>query len=206
MIIPCVLGILDPSLARLAACGSGGRGQGNASRNLHALITRQGRTLPVKLDQIPTPVRLVFKGKVSKHDMQYPILKPSSWLKYSMHVGGEAFLGGHSLDAKDGYTSMLTQFWKNFQMSNPTFHFFERPDYPQVAPFSIPVLVHGDEGRGSGKNPIMCLCIQPLISWKGPSFVNSSGWPDLHSCTLKPETLENPIGNPKPCIDICYNL
>ncbi|OLP73971.1 hypothetical protein AK812_SmicGene46627 [Symbiodinium microadriaticum] len=41
--------------------------------------------------------------------------------------------------------------------------------------------VHGDEGRGKAKHPIMILSVQPVIGPKGPDFVNTSG----HSLTTR---------------------
>ena len=45
----------------------------------------------------------------------------------------------------------------------------------------IPIAYHGDEGRGKLKRPILILDFQPLISFKGMEYINSSGNPD---CTL----------------------
>ena len=44
---------------------------------------------------------------------------------------------------------------------------------------TIPLYLHGDEGRGKCRLPLMVQCIQPCISFKGPGFKNSSGSPVL---------------------------
>ena len=86
------------------------------------------------------------------------------------------FLGGHEVSEESKYRSMLLDFWTKFRAVNPGFDFFARDDYnAEMASLSIPCLVHGDDG-GKAKRPIMILAIQPLISWKGPSKVNSSGY------------------------------
>ncbi|CAE7855493.1 hypothetical protein AK812_SmicGene2567 [Symbiodinium microadriaticum] len=95
---------------------------------------------------------------------------------YSLHVGGEAFLGGHPLDAEDAYCNMLADFWQNYAAINPECAVFKRPDYSrEFASRLIPMAVHGDEGRGKAKHPIMILSVQPVIGPKGPDFVNTSG-------------------------------
>ena len=40
---------------------------------------------------------------------------------------------------------------------------------------TVPLYIHGDEGRGKYKLPVMVEAVQPCISFKGVSFKNSSG-------------------------------
>ena len=124
-----------------------------------------------------TPIRLVNKGRPRTVETAFPVILPSSWLRYSLHVGGEAFLGGHPLDAEDAYCNMLADFWQNYAAINPECAVFKRPDYSrEFASRLIPMAVHGDEGRGKAKHPIMILSVQPVIGPKGPDFVNTSGY------------------------------
>ena len=120
-----------------------------------------------------TPVRVVRKGKPRKTNMSFPVIMPSSWLKYSLSVGGEAFLGGCSLDAESAYSEMLETFWAKYATSHPDCPCFEQEDWCPSR--SIPICVHGDEGRGKAKAPIMILSIQPVVGWKGLDYVNCSG-------------------------------
>ncbi|CAE7260130.1 unnamed protein product, partial [Symbiodinium sp. CCMP2456] len=119
-------GAVEPALKDLAACGPGGSRVGhNASRNLHRLISRTGRYLPVAA---------------------YPVLKPSSWVSYALSIGGEPILGGHSLQS-EGACNMLANFWKKYSMINPECPVFTRPDYSrEFASRLIPMAIHGDEG------------------------------------------------------------
>ena len=108
--------------------------------------------------------------------MQYPVLLPSAWLRFSLHSGGEAFLGGNTLDAVEAYTALFSDYWEKFRHVHPEFHLYSRPDFDErMASRCIPCLLHGDEGRGKAKRPIMVLSMQPHISHKGPSYTNSSG-------------------------------
>ena len=164
-------------MKKLAACGSGGRSSANASRNLQKLMSKEGKFLPIPISHFTVPVRMINKGRPRKQDMEYPTLLPSSWLQVSLQTGGQAFLGGHSIHEESKYRAMLSEFWQRYRALHPSFHFFARDDYNEkMASLSVPILVHGDEGRGKSKRPIMIVAIQPLISWKGPSQVNSSGY------------------------------
>ena len=129
----------------------------------------------MKVDAIKAPIREVKKGRVQKTEMDFACLLPSSWLAYSLSIGGEQFLGGHCLDSGHLFEEMFSGFWTKYQILYPDFPFFQRPDYPEIAKLSIPILVHGDEGRGSCKRPIMCLSVQPLVGWQGIGTTNSSG-------------------------------
>ena len=159
----------------LAACGTGGKGHLNASRNLHSLIGQQNRQLPIPVHLISTPVRVIKKGKPRRDKIQFPALLPSSWLRFSLQSRGEAFLGGYTLDAVEAYMGLFEDYWEKFQQAHPEFHLFSRPDFHRTRSRCIPCMIHGDEGRGKCKRPVMVLSIQPLISWKGPSFINTSG-------------------------------
>ena len=129
----------------------------------------------MKVDAVKAPIRKIHKSRIKKVQMDFACLLPSSWLAYSLSIGGEPFLGGHCLDSGHLFEEMFAGFWEKYQLLNADFPFFSRPDYPAVAKYSIPVLIHGDEGRGSSKRPIMCFSIQPLVGWLGISKVNSSG-------------------------------
>ena len=86
-------------------------------------------------------------------------------------------LGGHSLEDPDAYCRMLRVFWQRFRHVRPEHDVYDRADAEAGFDlgFCIPVAIHGDEGRGKLKRPVMVLSYQPLISFKGPRFVNSSG-------------------------------
>ncbi|CAE7455803.1 unnamed protein product [Symbiodinium sp. CCMP2592] len=162
-------------------------------------LKKLGYTLPVHIDFVETPVRVVHKGKPSKTNMSFPVIKPSSWLSYSLSVGGEAFLGGCCLDAESAYSTMLESFWSNYQSSHPDCPCFTRDDWCPSR--TVPICIHGDEGRGKAKHPIMVLSIQPVVGWKGLQHVNSSGLQEYpagcgkgHDCGLMNAWLEDLIG------------
>ena len=127
----------------------------------------QGRILPIPLSTVPTRVRLL-KGKPKIETMQYPTLQPSSWATYMLENCSEVLLGGNNIHSVANWQGLLADFWSKFQRSQPE---IVVPD-PQT---SIPIAIHGDEGRGKAKRPIMCLAIQTLINHLGPAVTNTSG-------------------------------
>ena len=99
----------------------------------------------------------------------FPVLLPSSWLQYALDNGGQLALGGHKLHST-AWQHMFKEFWSKFEPSMPGVDLGLRD-----RSFLIPLAVHGDEGRGKAKRPIMVLAVQPIISWQGPEIVNTSG-------------------------------
>ena len=153
----------------MARCG---RNKRNACRNLHTLIHRTGRTLPVKVSAIPSKV-MVVSGKPKVVTVNFPILLPSAWAETLFKEGGHVLLGGHHVSDVDGYGAMFKDFWSRFQAVRPDHNIFEQ-DYDHR--FCIPYGYHGDEGRGKTRKPVMVLSWQPIMSHRGPRCTNSSGF------------------------------
>ena len=59
-------------------------------------------------------------------------------------------------------------------MENDGAHVMNGHDAPP-SNCTVPLYIHGDEGRGKYKLPIMVESIQPCISFRGTSHKNSSG-------------------------------
>ena len=59
---------------------------------------------------------------------------------------------------------MFSQFWDRYQHRDAF-----RPAEPSRC---IPMFVHGDEGRGQAKRPIMVLSVQPIYGWGGEEETN----------------------------------
>ena len=162
-------GIVDPMLRVMGQCAEN---KGNECRNLHAAIHRSGKTFPVSVNTATTRI-LNFKGKVRMQEVEWPVLYLSDWVRSICASGGEMLLAGHTLNEPDRFTSVFETFWDRYKFVNPDHSIY---DGSLDLRFAIPVACHGDEGRGKLKRPVMILSFQPLISAKGPRFVNSSGY------------------------------
>ena len=156
-------GVIDPLLRSLAACGKC-KSDSHACRNLHTLIHKTSKSLRVGVATVSTPVRISKRGKPFRATMvQYPLLKASAWARASFAEGGHFFLGGRSLQEASAFGETLHEFWKRYKLIEPQLSFFEEEDEANWKT-CIPYAIHGDEGRGKAKKPIMVLSIQPLIT------------------------------------------
>ena len=65
---------------------------------------------------------------------------------------------------------MYRSFWHHFNKSMPGVQMGGAS--PEA---SIPIAIHGDEGRGKTRKPIMIIAWQALIGYLGPAVTNLSG-------------------------------
>ena len=129
------------------------------SRNLHRLIYRFGLTLMVEMTMLEVPV-LCHDAEVL---LPWPILKFSSWLKLIFkRTEGQPVFAGHRLANIDEWQGMFRDFWRKYQAAFPGHKVFEQKDKSTLAR-CLPVLLHGDEGRGKLKRAVMATSVQPLL-------------------------------------------
>lgn len=133
----------------------------HACENLHNLIRNNGNQLPVEVSTVPCWIRTSRK-RVHQVLTNYPVLRVVDWVKTIFSYGGHFFLGGKSLDDAGSFREDLTTFWRNYQVIDPSLPFFAGPGESSWAN-TIPIAVHGDEGRGKCKNPIMVTSVQPIM-------------------------------------------
>ena len=90
----------------------------------------------------------------------------TDWVHCIFRHGGHFFLGGQSLDNAEAFKGQLCNFWENYQVVDPDFAFFR--EYPKAEwDRSIPIAIHGDEGRGKARNPVMVVTVQILLPISG---------------------------------------
>ena len=165
---PCS-GIVDPMLQKLAACGNS-YDDPHMCRNLHRLIQKTSRSLPVPISKTDVLIRMSRKGRALRTKIvEYPLLRPSDWVRTIFKSGDHFLLGGNSMDSIDTFGDTLQTFWHYYKAIHPTMQFEGSPR------MAIPFFLHGDEGRGKGKKPIMVLSLQPLITSPDMSTSNLSG-------------------------------
>ena len=129
-------------------------------------------TVPVELSFIELPVRK-RRPLVKKINVWYPVIYASSWAAYLLKEFSFLLLGGVDLLQTNEWQHLLSDFWSRHNMYDPE-HVMNGPGAPAPS-HTIPIYIHGDEGRGKYKLPIMIEGWQPCISFKGPDFKNSSG-------------------------------
>ena len=167
-------------IGKLARCAKS-KEDSHACRNLHNAIKKCGKKLPVKITTVPLWIRHSRKRKIpvlTKH----PVLLFSSWAKTIFDYGGHFFFGGKSLDHLDTYRVKLHHFWQHYQHIEPDLPFFKEVP-PHEWGQSLPLAVHGDEGRGRAKQPVMVVSVQAILP-SHDGLTNMSGHPFLAQQTL----------------------
>lgn len=159
-------GIIDPALSRLASCAtSRAGGSKHACEKLHRVISRDHKKLDVKVSTIPLWIRYTRK-RLAQSLVNYPVLRIPSWVECIFKHGGHFFLGGRTLDELPAVRQELRTFWQNYRAIDKDFPMFtEMPESKWGS--LIPVAIHGDEGRGRLKNPVMVVSLQSLLPLHG---------------------------------------
>lgn len=144
------------------------RHSSNGSRHLDSYIRRTKKALPIKTTFVQTPLRSRAFARCRKLTAEpWPVLRPRDWASVAFDDPWRGFflLGGHQLEHLDLAEDMLERFWSRYCTTNAT-------SEPPCRRRTIPVYVHGDEGRGLAKRPIMIVSVQPVIGWSGEHTVN----------------------------------
>lgn len=116
-------------------------------------------TLPVRIVHLDLPV----KWRNEHVMMPWPTLPPSSWLECVFKkTSGQPLLGGNKLSQVERWTSMLRDFWVKFRAARGDGHKVFA-DHAGELQFCVPVMIHGDEGRGKLHRAVMATSVQPAI-------------------------------------------
>ena len=90
-------------------------------------------------------------------------------------------LNGHHIAQSNLWKRDLTEFWDLYERVDA-----DHPVFTEHADRSctIPYFLHGDEGRGGSKSPILVLSFQGLFSHFGKSRLNESGFQAMLSISF----------------------
>jgi len=144
------------------------------ARNFYTQVVKDARIIPVKISKVPLRVR-VTKPKVREINMLYPVVTLSSWVTYLLRSCPKYVLGGYGLDQPEQYRSLFRQYWQRYKHvdpHHPVYRFFEEDDWGQVVPWCL----HGDEGRGLAKVPLLVTAFQFVIPVLGDQHTSISGF------------------------------
>ena len=135
------------------------------SRNLHRLVHRYHLTLSVRLTDLQVPVRLKGESVI----MPWPVLLPSSFLRFMLDKSsGHVLLGGHAFDEAASWKRGFSEFWQRCSRTHKDHEVFT--DHQHHLETCVPILLHGDEGRGKLRRQVMCVSWQPVLKVAGHSF------------------------------------
>ena len=153
----------------------------NACRKFHHVAQTSGKRLPVAIDWVQTPIRTITKSKVTEELVDFPTLPLSSWMRASFDLGGHIFVGGKGMDHLNQFCDILHDWWIKYRRLDPNLPVYEDFDESDCR-FLIPIAIHGDEGRGRYKRPIMIFSFQPILTnFEGQANLKGSGL--VNMCT-----------------------
>ena len=172
-------GVVDQDVEKLARYtrSKTGRAGNNSARDFYRWVHRDKRALDVPISKLK--VRVCIKqrrkqgGKVMvEKKVDYPVIYLSSWVEKLMMTYPQFFLGGHDLHKQDCWAPMLAEFWHRYEGVDPNHkvHLKSAEEKSRC----IPMALHGDEGRGLAKTPLMVWSFQVIIPCSGPNNLNTT--------------------------------
>ena len=165
------LGFVDWEMERVARLGTGNFR--NAARNLHRFVHREGKTLPITISTCKMYIKKSRKG-AGEVQVNYPILRLTTWLEFLLGSAGSEFvLGGCNIREEEEYMRMFERFWDRFSSLEPFHEVYQKSREDRAR--TIPMALHGDEGRGLCGIPVLIETFQPLIPWMGEEVLNMLG-------------------------------
>ncbi|OLP74798.1 hypothetical protein AK812_SmicGene45560 [Symbiodinium microadriaticum] len=158
----------------------------DAEKAAHKLFREYGLTMDIPISWLQL--------EVHSETLSVPFLKPSDFLSYLLqHDPDIVWVGGVP-------QTRCLAFWRAYYQYHPTHMVFQKFSAQELE-HVIPIMLHGDEGSGSKKQPVSIVNFQTV--WGTPNerrkFLKCK---HLHGCRkcipkawvpcCKPATLENP--------------
>ncbi len=142
-------------------------------RNLRRCIHKAGVTLDLELELVETTIQLK-KPKLMVRKVFWPCFSMYSWVRTLSTSFPEYMFGGFRLEEEEKeWRSLFKWFWSIYRGYDS-----DHPIYQMEAvdtSLCIPIMTHGDEGRGLRSQAFMVQSFQFLISHLGPYTTNTSG-------------------------------
>ena len=166
-------GVVDHAMDALAGCVANNPGEQNIRRNLHKLIHVQGKCLPLQISGAACHVKKAM-GKIGVRLLSWPVILLSTWMHYALLNASRLLLAGWHITKREKWKNTFRKFWHKYRFidpEHPIYHTDEPVDYGLYMPYTI----HGDEGRGKNRVPVMVESFCPVISRHGPAYTNLTG-------------------------------
>ena len=112
---------------------------------------------------------LEHRPKMKEVVRNFPMIGLKAWAEYLLREAPEFVLGGNSLDTD--YQKTYCTFWETYSKldgGHPVFADFPRSSWGNLVPYCL----HGDEGRGKAKRPVLVTSYQMLIPKGGLETTN----------------------------------
>ena len=106
-------GVFDPDLEKIGRAGpTSSKKFRNISRNFHAWINEENKTLPVEVSTVKLRV-LEHRPKTKEVARDFPMIGLKAWAGYLLQEAPEFVLGGNSLD--NDYQKPYRTFWQTYE-------------------------------------------------------------------------------------------
>ena len=165
-------------------------GPASAARDARAFMRRWGLTWNVPLS--------CYRYTHDCKEIEVPYLSPLKMLPYLLERAPGLLFGG--LDAVQGQ-GLLSSFWSAYKQTHGE-HSVYRDHYDSLAT-TLPIAVHGDEGRGVRKGNTCILSVESVFGLSTASNIESAT--HHHACRCCSGTgldLEEPVRSQTPCSDL----
>ena len=138
----------------------------NWSRNLHRLIQRFGLSLNVVVNNVLCPC--LFRNRITQ--VPWPVLFLSSWLPMVFaKTGGALLMNGFTVD-QDDHEKALASFWQLYRAVDPNHAVYTM--HPSRLGSVLPLMYHGDEGRGRLKRAVLVTSFVSSLPVSGHPFLS----------------------------------
>ncbi|CAL1129176.1 unnamed protein product [Cladocopium goreaui] len=154
------------------------KGKSNVDRNLRRCIHKAGVTLDLDVELVKTTIK-VKKPKLGIKSVYWPCFSLRSWVSTLATSFSPIMFGGFDVEEEHNWRRLFSWFWATYKGFDGGHPIYEMPDLDLS--LCIPIMTHGDEGRGLCSQAFMVQSFQFVISHLGPFTTNTSG----HSFTSR---------------------
>lgn len=140
-------------------------------RNLRRIILKHGASLDVALELVKTTIQQ-RRPRLAVKEVYWPVFSMRSWVEVLLESYPHLLLGGFRLSDEARWRRLFSWFWDLFKDVDPDHPFLGLDADRSLA---IPILLHGDEGRGLRSQAFMVESWQVAIGHLGPFTTNTSG-------------------------------
>ena len=140
-------------------------GESNSGRGFQSVAEQYQLQLPVRITQVEKSPGVRYMGT-------FHVVALQDWLKFICDHNAQHVLVGLNAPDPKRERAILREFWRLYRLSNPSHDIWSA-----ISKFGIdtarliPVLMHGDEGRGRRKQPFLITSYHAMIGF-GTTLAN----------------------------------
>ena len=116
--------------------------------------------------QLPVPIREIQKSPGVRYSGNFHVIALESWLQFIIdHNVWHMLLGLHNADPKRE-RALLREFWRLYRLAEPDHQVWAEIEKHGIkVEHLLPVVMHGDEGRGRKRGPFLVTSYHSMIGF-----------------------------------------